>query len=166
MCTAILIGWDPATPPPPHLCSYTMALLVSQDIETTSLSDFLLTWQFPLPGSLSVWTSPQCRYSSFPPWSAAGFWPPRTCKSVIFWWSQIYRKSGYFYTNRRARTYISTCSSTIQLSVIHSEPLPIWPAQIGARIVANIIVCWPLIEVFFTLKICDFSHPMIKSYCK
>ncbi len=32
MCTAVLIGWDPATPPlPPHLGSYTRALLVSQD---------------------------------------------------------------------------------------------------------------------------------------
>ncbi len=32
-CTAILIGWDPATPPPfpPHLGSYTRTLLVSQD---------------------------------------------------------------------------------------------------------------------------------------
>ncbi len=31
LCTAVLIGWDPATPPPPHLGSYTRALLVSQD---------------------------------------------------------------------------------------------------------------------------------------
>ncbi len=33
LCTALLIGWDPATPPPlpPHLGSYTRALLVSQD---------------------------------------------------------------------------------------------------------------------------------------
>ncbi len=31
LCTAVLIGWDPATPPfPPHLGSYTRALLVSQ----------------------------------------------------------------------------------------------------------------------------------------
>ncbi len=31
-CTAVLIGWDPATPPPPpYLGSYTRALLVSQD---------------------------------------------------------------------------------------------------------------------------------------
>ncbi len=30
--TAVLIGWDPATPPlPPHLGSYTRALLASQD---------------------------------------------------------------------------------------------------------------------------------------
>jgi hypothetical protein len=35
LCTAALIGWDPATPPPsslpPHMGSYTRALLVSQD---------------------------------------------------------------------------------------------------------------------------------------
>ncbi len=32
LCTAVLIGWDPATPPfPPHLGSYTRALLVNQD---------------------------------------------------------------------------------------------------------------------------------------
>ncbi len=32
MCTVVLIGWDPATtPPPPHLGSYTSALFVSQD---------------------------------------------------------------------------------------------------------------------------------------
>ncbi len=33
LCTALLIGWDPATPPfpPPQLGSYTRALLVSQD---------------------------------------------------------------------------------------------------------------------------------------
>jgi len=32
MCTAVLIGWDPATPPfPPHCDSYTRALLVSKD---------------------------------------------------------------------------------------------------------------------------------------
>jgi hypothetical protein len=33
LCTAVLIGWDPATPPPfpPHLGSYQRALLVSQD---------------------------------------------------------------------------------------------------------------------------------------
>ncbi len=31
MCTAVLIGWDPATPPPPHLDSYTKALLVNKD---------------------------------------------------------------------------------------------------------------------------------------
>ncbi len=33
MCTAVLIGWDPATPPPPpsHLGSCTRLLLVSQD---------------------------------------------------------------------------------------------------------------------------------------
>jgi hypothetical protein len=29
MCTAVLIGWDPATPLPPNLGSYTRALLVS-----------------------------------------------------------------------------------------------------------------------------------------
>ena len=28
---AVLIGWDPATPLPPHLSSFTRALLVSQD---------------------------------------------------------------------------------------------------------------------------------------
>ncbi len=33
LCTAVLIGWDPAASPPPspHLGSYTRALLVSQD---------------------------------------------------------------------------------------------------------------------------------------
>ncbi len=32
MCTAVLIGWDPATPSlPPHWDSYTRALLVSKD---------------------------------------------------------------------------------------------------------------------------------------
>ncbi len=32
LCTAVLIGWDPATHPlPPHLGSYTRALLVSQN---------------------------------------------------------------------------------------------------------------------------------------
>jgi hypothetical protein len=31
MCTAVLIGWDPATHFPPHLGSYTRVLLVSQD---------------------------------------------------------------------------------------------------------------------------------------
>ncbi len=32
LCTAVLIGWDSATTPlPPHLGSYTRALLVSQD---------------------------------------------------------------------------------------------------------------------------------------
>ncbi len=32
LCTAVLIGWNPRTPaPPPHLGSYTRALLVSQD---------------------------------------------------------------------------------------------------------------------------------------
>ncbi len=31
MCTAVLIGWDPAIPPSPHLGTYTRALLVSQD---------------------------------------------------------------------------------------------------------------------------------------
>jgi hypothetical protein len=32
LCTAVLIGWDPEPPPiPPHLGSYTRALLVSQD---------------------------------------------------------------------------------------------------------------------------------------
>ncbi len=31
LCTAVLIGWDPTTPPPPHLVSNTRALLVSQD---------------------------------------------------------------------------------------------------------------------------------------
>ncbi len=34
LCTAVLIGWNPATPPPPlppHLGSYARALLVSQD---------------------------------------------------------------------------------------------------------------------------------------
>jgi hypothetical protein len=32
LCTAVLIGWDPATlPPPPHLGSFTRALLVRQD---------------------------------------------------------------------------------------------------------------------------------------
>ncbi len=32
LCTAVLIGWDPATPPlPQHLDSYTRELLVSQD---------------------------------------------------------------------------------------------------------------------------------------
>ncbi len=32
MCTAVLIGWDPATPPlPPHLDSYYEALLVNKD---------------------------------------------------------------------------------------------------------------------------------------
>ncbi len=33
LCTAVLMGWDPATPlpPPPQLGSYTRALLVSQD---------------------------------------------------------------------------------------------------------------------------------------
>ncbi len=32
LCTAVLIGWDPTTPPlPPHMSSYTRALLVSQD---------------------------------------------------------------------------------------------------------------------------------------
>jgi hypothetical protein len=31
LCTAVLIGWNPASPPPPHLGSYTRALLVSQD---------------------------------------------------------------------------------------------------------------------------------------
>jgi hypothetical protein len=31
LCTAVLIAWDPATPPPPHLGSYTRPLLVSQD---------------------------------------------------------------------------------------------------------------------------------------
>ncbi len=31
LCTAVLIGWDPTTPLPPHLGSYTRSLLVSQD---------------------------------------------------------------------------------------------------------------------------------------
>ncbi len=32
LCTAVLIGWDPATPPlPPHLGSHMRSLLVSQD---------------------------------------------------------------------------------------------------------------------------------------
>ncbi len=32
MCTAVLFGWDPASPSlPPHLGSYTRALLVNQD---------------------------------------------------------------------------------------------------------------------------------------
>ncbi len=32
LCTAVLIGWDPETPPlPPHLGSYLRALLASQD---------------------------------------------------------------------------------------------------------------------------------------
>ncbi len=32
LCTAVLIGWEPATPPlPPHLGSYKSALLVIQD---------------------------------------------------------------------------------------------------------------------------------------
>ncbi len=30
-CTDVLSGWDPATPPPPHLGSYTRALFASQD---------------------------------------------------------------------------------------------------------------------------------------
>ncbi len=37
LCTAVLISWNPATPPlPPHLGSYTRALLVGQE-KTTSL---------------------------------------------------------------------------------------------------------------------------------
>jgi hypothetical protein len=31
LCTALLIGWDPATPLPPHLGSYARSLLASQD---------------------------------------------------------------------------------------------------------------------------------------
>ncbi len=31
LCTAALLGWDPATPPPTHLGSNTRALLVNQD---------------------------------------------------------------------------------------------------------------------------------------
>ncbi len=49
-----LFGWDPATPPlPPHLISYTRALLVSQDrrhLYTNPLIVALVT------GILSLWT--------------------------------------------------------------------------------------------------------------
>ncbi len=31
LCTAVHRSWDPETPPPPHLGSYTRALLVKQD---------------------------------------------------------------------------------------------------------------------------------------
>jgi hypothetical protein len=50
MCTALLIGWDPATalpPIPPHLGSYTRALLVSQDRQylfMTPCTDLINFW--------------------------------------------------------------------------------------------------------------------------
>ncbi len=48
MCTAVqvLIGWDSASPPPPHLGSFTRALLVSQDrrhIFVTPCSTFMVS---------------------------------------------------------------------------------------------------------------------------
>ncbi len=44
LCTAVLIGWDPGTPPlPPHLGSYTSALLVSQDRRHL----FVTPWSMP-----------------------------------------------------------------------------------------------------------------------
>ncbi len=45
-CTAVLIGWEPVTPSPPHLGSYTRALLVS---ETDDISFFTPCFQLSRP---------------------------------------------------------------------------------------------------------------------
>jgi hypothetical protein len=56
MCTAVLIGRDPATPPPtpslpPHLGSYKRALLVSQDRR----HHFVTHWQEVTKRKVSEW---------------------------------------------------------------------------------------------------------------
>ncbi len=45
LCTAVLIGWDPATPPlPPHLGSYTRALLDSKHKRHLEVGLLVVWW--------------------------------------------------------------------------------------------------------------------------
>jgi hypothetical protein len=61
LCTAVLIGWDPATPLlPPHLGSYTRALLDSQDRRHLFVIPWIIDWE----GQIKMECGPICRHNA------------------------------------------------------------------------------------------------------